>query len=59
MNESSIDFRLTQAQDVIAFDKLAGILSSEDYEVEESQELTLVKSKKHVKVDDQLRILLE
>ncbi|RZT21488.1 beta-galactosidase [Fictibacillus sp. BK138] len=56
--EGSIDFRLTQAKDVIAFENGAEILPSEDYEVEESQELTLVKSKKHAKVDDQLRVLL-
>lgn len=58
VNEGSIDFRLTQAKDVIAFENGAEILPSEDYEVEESQELTLVKSKKHAKVDDQLRVLL-
>lgn len=58
VNEGSINFRLTQAQDVIAFENGTKILSSEDYEVEESQELTLVKSKKHAKVDDQLRVLL-
>ncbi|WP_226536106.1 beta-galactosidase [Fictibacillus halophilus] len=58
VNEKSIDFRLTQAQDVIAFEHGAEILPSEDYEVEESQNLTFVISKKHAKVDDQLRVLL-
>jgi beta-galactosidase len=58
VNEESIDFRLTQAEDVLAFDHGAKILPSKDYNVEESQELTLVKSKKHAKVDDQLRVLL-
>lgn len=58
VNEGSMDFRLTQVEDVIAFEQGMKILSSEDYAVEESQELTLVKSEKHAKVDDQLRVLL-
>ncbi|MDM5315016.1 beta-galactosidase [Fictibacillus sp. b24] len=53
-----IDFRLTQVEDVIAFDSGTKILPSEDYVIEENNELTLVRSKKHAKVDDQLRILV-
>jgi beta-galactosidase len=58
VNEGSIDFRLTQAEDVIAFDGGTKILPSDDYKVEKQDEITLVKSKKHAKVDDQLRVLV-
>ncbi|KZE64176.1 glycosyl hydrolase [Fictibacillus phosphorivorans] len=53
-----IDFRLTQVQDVIAFDPGTKILPSADYVIEENNELTLVRSKKHAKVDVQLRVWL-
>ncbi|MFG6495339.1 beta-galactosidase [Fictibacillus sp. UD] len=53
-----IDFRLTQVEDVIAFDIGTKILPSADYVIEENDELTLVRSKKHAKVDNQLRVLV-
>jgi beta-galactosidase len=58
VNEGSIDFRLTQAEDVIAFGGGTKILPSDDYKVEKYDEMTLVKSKKHAKVNDQLRVLV-
>ncbi|MGM0805704.1 MAG: beta-galactosidase [Bacillota bacterium] len=53
-----IDFRLTQVEDVIAFERGTKILPSADYVIEENEELTLVRSKKHAKVDDQLQVLV-
>lgn len=53
-----IDFRLTQVEDVIAFDSGTKILPSADYVIEENEELVLVRSKKHAKVDDSLRVLI-
>ncbi|ANX13848.1 glycosyl hydrolase [Fictibacillus arsenicus] len=58
VNEGSIDFRLTQSEDVIRFDKNTKILPSDDYFVEKTDEMMLVRSKKHAKVDDYLRVLL-
>lgn len=52
VKENSLEFRLTQKQDVIALNTNREVLPSEDYEVKTEGNMTLVVSKKHAKVDD-------
>jgi beta-galactosidase len=52
VTENSIEFRLTQKQDVIALNTNREVLQSDDYEVKAEGNTTLVVSKKHTKVDD-------
>ncbi|WP_316570856.1 beta-galactosidase [Neobacillus sp. YIM B06451] len=53
---NSMDFRLTQKSDVIAFKEGAAIASSPDYTVERDGGLVKVVSLKHAKVDDRLTV---
>lgn len=52
VKENSIEFRLTQKQDVIALNTTRQVLPSEDYEIKTEGITTLVISKNHAKVDD-------
>jgi beta-galactosidase len=54
--EKAIQFRLTQSQDVIAFETTKEIAPNENYSIVRLGELTLVNSHKHAKVDDALTI---
>ncbi|KIY23526.1 beta-galactosidase [Mesobacillus subterraneus] len=54
IKEDSIEFRLTQNQDVIAFKAGVGIKPSENYELKFEETLVKVISKNHSKVNDQL-----
>ncbi|MGG4489486.1 beta-galactosidase [Metabacillus idriensis] len=56
-SENAIVFRLTQPEDIIVFETDRDILSSEEYEVASSGNQKTVRSKKHSRVDDQLRVL--
>jgi beta-galactosidase len=56
IGENSIDFRLTQAKDVIKLNSNREVAPSDDYEVVKEGESTLVISNKHAKVDDQLTV---
>lgn len=57
VEEDQIEFRLTQSEDVIALHTNRQIVPSDDYRVEENRGSTLVISKKHAKVDDQLTVI--
>lgn len=57
IKEESIDFRLTQSQDVIAFKAGVMIKPSEDYNLKHEDSLVKVISKKHSKVDDHLTVM--
>lgn len=54
VKDNTIEFRLTQKQDVIALNTNRQVLSSDDYEIKVEGNTTLVISKKHAKVDDRL-----
>ncbi|MGP4078776.1 beta-galactosidase [Pseudalkalibacillus sp. R45] len=54
--EDQIDFRLTQSEDIIAFETDRKIAESNDYVVEMNGNVTYVVSKKHAKVDDHLTV---
>ena len=56
ISEMSIEFRLTQSQDVIVFETSKEISPNENYSIEKIGDLTLVKSHKHAKVDESLTI---
>lgn len=56
VKNASIEFRLTQKQDVIALNTNRQVLPSDDYEVKTEGNTTLVVSKKHAKIDDYLII---
>ena len=52
----ALTFRLTQAEDVIALETKREILPSAAYGLERSGAHTLVRSRKHALVDDQLTV---
>ncbi|WP_191557579.1 hypothetical protein [Metabacillus idriensis] len=56
-SEKAIEFKLTQPEDIIVFETDREILSSDEYEVTCSGNQKTVISKKHSRVDDQLRVL--
>jgi beta-galactosidase len=56
VEENSIEFRLTQAEDVIALETERNILPSSDYHIKTEGNKTLVISNKHAKVNDFLII---
>lgn len=56
IKEEFIEVRLTQRQDVIAFETTKEISPNENYSIEKIGELTLVNSLNHAKVDDSLII---
>ena len=56
ISEASISFRLTQPQDVIAFELGANIAAASDYKVFEAPDKLLVVSAKDARVDDQLTV---
>jgi beta-galactosidase len=55
-NMDTIDFRLTQAEDVIALETDREIAPSDDYLVQKRENTTCVISKKHGKIDDLLTL---
>ncbi|MEH7613485.1 beta-galactosidase [Gottfriedia acidiceleris] len=59
INDHSIQFRITQAEDVIKLHTKKEILPSNDFKIEKQGESILVKSTKHGKVDDQLKIYFQ
>ncbi len=56
INKESIEFRLTQSEDVIAFETTKEIVPNENYSIEKVDNMIVVKSHKHAKVDDSLTI---
>ncbi|MGM0865694.1 MAG: beta-galactosidase [Bacillota bacterium] len=56
VNKDTIDFRLTQAEDVIALETDREIAPSDDYHVQKRENTTYVISKKHGKIDDCLTL---
>ncbi|HUC90417.1 MAG TPA: beta-galactosidase [Paenibacillus sp.] len=56
VTERSLQFRLTQPEDIIAIGTDREIVPSEEYVCERSGKVTLVRSKKHARVDDRLTI---
>lgn len=56
VTEDSIEFRLTQKEDVIVFETEHEILPSEDYEVRKNGDTATILSRKHAKVDDSLTV---
>ena len=52
VSENKIEFRLTQAQDVISVTTDKEVIPSDDYEVVVIEDKTIIKSLKHSKVDD-------
>ncbi|WP_408007659.1 beta-galactosidase [Pseudalkalibacillus sp. A8] len=56
VEDDRIDFRLTQSEDIIAFDTDREIAESDDYVVELNGDVAYVVSKKHAKVDDHLTV---
>ncbi|WP_219838264.1 beta-galactosidase [Paenibacillus sp. R14(2021)] len=52
----AISFRLTQPEDVIAFETTRVITPSADYTVEDKGGMKFVMSRKHAKVDDRLKV---
>jgi beta-galactosidase len=59
VGDDSIEFRLTQPQDVIAFEGNRAIAPGDDYRIEKQGETTLVISNKHAAVDDHLTVNFE
>ncbi|MGM7702760.1 beta-galactosidase [Pseudalkalibacillus sp. Hm43] len=53
---STIEFRLTQSEDVISVTTDRDIDESDDYLIEQRRDQTLITSRKHAKVDDKLII---
>ncbi|MFG6150139.1 beta-galactosidase [Halobacillus sp. B23F22_1] len=56
VQSNSIHFRLTQSDDVIALKTDRQVIPSEDYTVQQEEDVTYVFSKKHAKIDDQLTV---
>lgn len=56
VRENALEFRLTQPEDVIAFETQREILPAEDYAVKRAGSRLLVISRKHAKVDDRLTV---
>ncbi|EXX86707.1 glycosyl hydrolase [Paenibacillus darwinianus] len=56
VTERSLQFRLTQPEDIIAIGTDREIMPSGDYVCERSGSVTLVRSRKHARVDDRLTI---
>jgi beta-galactosidase len=59
VTEQSIQFRLTQPEDVIVFEGVVEVASSSDYVVEKNEGMTKIISRKHAKVNDQLTVEFE
>lgn len=56
--EKTIEFRLTQPQDIIAIASPHEISPGEDYDVEKHGDLQLIISRKHAAIDDRLTLYL-
>jgi beta-galactosidase len=56
IDKKSIEFRLTQAQDVIIFESSMEVAPSDHYSIEKVDQRTIVTSRKHAKVDDHLLV---
>jgi beta-galactosidase len=56
VEEGGIEFRLTQARDVIALETDREIASSEDYEVNSHGKTKTITSRKRASVDDRLGV---
>ncbi|MEQ6377843.1 beta-galactosidase [Bacillaceae bacterium S4-13-56] len=54
IEKQQLQFRLTQAEDVIAIETDREIAPSSNYEVKKEGSVTYILSKKHAKIDDQL-----
>ncbi|GGF27227.1 glycoside hydrolase [Halobacillus andaensis] len=59
VQSDAIHFRLTQSEDVMALKTDRQVAPSEDYTVQQEEDMTYVFSKKHAKVDDQLTVILQ
>ncbi|CAM4330112.1 beta-galactosidase [Paenibacillus alkaliterrae] len=56
VTNQSLEFRLTQSEDIIALETEKTILPSEDYTIENNGGITRIISKKHAKLDNRLEI---
>lgn len=56
VKEDSLEFRLTQSEDVIVIETDREMVSSDDYYVQREGNRSVIISQKHAKVDDQLTI---
>ncbi|WP_202972462.1 beta-galactosidase [Clostridium thermosuccinogenes] len=57
--ESSIEFRLTQPEDIIVFEKSSKIKPSDDYTIHEEGDDMILLSRKHSKIDDHLVVAFD
>ncbi|MNF18772.1 hypothetical protein D3C80_2230690 [compost metagenome] len=59
MTNRTLEFRLTQGEDIIAIETEKKILPSEEYTIENHGGITRIISKKHAKLDNRLEIRFE